>query len=99
MSLVVVILLLAAIGHTVLWVTLVNRSHGLGIRRKWVKLLTTACIAAFAVISLVVLGVLANQFWLRAISAPAITVVVWSYIGFCAAVCVGSVLQRWYWAR
>jgi predicted MPP superfamily phosphohydrolase len=99
MVLVVIVLLLAAIGHTVLWVTLVNRTHGLGIRRKLVKLLTACCIAAFAVISTAMLAVLVNQFWFPLLTAPALTTIAWTYAGMCAAVCVGSILQRWYWTR
>ena len=44
------LLLLAfgAVGHMVLWMALINRCHGLGIRRCWINLMTVACLAALA---------------------------------------------------
>ena len=34
------LLILGAVGHVMLWVALVNRAHGLGIKRRWVDLMT-----------------------------------------------------------
>jgi predicted MPP superfamily phosphohydrolase len=99
MALVVVVLLIAAIGHTVLWVTLVNRSHGFGIPRHWVHALTLACVAAFAVVPLLVAAALVHQLGPQTYAVRASATVAWCYIAVCVAVCIGAVLQRWHWSR
>ena len=52
----IIILILGAIGHLILWVALVNRAHALGIQRRWVHLMTLACIVMFAVMPFVILA-------------------------------------------
>jgi predicted MPP superfamily phosphohydrolase len=37
------ILIAGGLGHAIVWATLVNRVHSLGIQRRWVDLLTTLC--------------------------------------------------------
>jgi predicted MPP superfamily phosphohydrolase len=94
----IIVLLLAAIGHTVLWVALVNRAHALGIKRRWVDLLTLACIAMFGVMPLAVLaafisvsqpdpGLRTTMFYAAAAT----------YVVACAVVCVVAALQRLHW--
>lgn len=48
------LLLVGAVGHTVLWIALTNRTHALGIPRRWVNILTLGCIAMFGIMPLVV---------------------------------------------
>ena len=48
------VLILAAVGHVIFWVALVNRVHALGIQRIWVKLATIGCGVALAAIPLAI---------------------------------------------
>jgi hypothetical protein len=94
----IVILLLAAIGHVILWVALVNRAHALGIRRRWVTLLTLACIVMFAVMPVAVLAafvsVIAPEPTLRTTMFYAAAC---TYLLACAVVCVVATVQRLLW--
>ena len=94
----VVILLLGAVGHVILWVALVNRAHALGIRRRWVSLLTLACIVLFAVIPVAVLAAYISA------RAPEPTLfktvffaAAWTYIIACAVVGIAATVQRMVW--
>src|SRR6185436_1393954 len=51
-----VLLALGAVGHVILWVALVNRVHALGIKRRWVDLLTILCGLCVAGLPVAVLG-------------------------------------------
>jgi uncharacterized protein len=91
-------ILLGAIGHLVLWVALVNRAHALGIRRRWVTLMTLACIVMFAVLPIAILAAL----WIGAAPEPTsratvLYAVAWTYIAACAVVCVVATVQRLQW--
>jgi predicted MPP superfamily phosphohydrolase len=44
------IVIFGCLGHAILWATLVNRVHALGIERRWVDLLTLLCAAALVLI-------------------------------------------------
>jgi predicted MPP superfamily phosphohydrolase len=92
------LLTLGAVGHVVLWVALVNRSHGLGISRRWVNLITLACIFLFAAMPLVVAAAII------AVRQPHPTAAIvmlysaaWIYVLACAAVCIVAGVQRLWW--
>jgi uncharacterized protein len=94
----IVILLLAAIGHLILWVALVNRSHALGIRRRWVTLMTVACIIMFAVMPIAVLAAIVSV--IRPRPTPLTTMLyaaACTYIAACAVVCIVAAFQRLHW--
>ncbi|MGD9636108.1 MAG: metallophosphoesterase [Pirellulales bacterium] len=55
------LLILAVLGHVVFWASIVNRLHGLGIKRHWIDLATIACGTAMGGIPLVI----AHYFWQR----------------------------------
>jgi hypothetical protein len=55
----VILLSLGFVGHVILWASLVNRVHGLAIRRLWIDLATLLCGAAMGVIPLAIGGI----FW------------------------------------
>jgi predicted MPP superfamily phosphohydrolase len=93
-----VVLLLGAIGHLILWVALVNRAHALGIRRRWVSLMTLACIILCVMMPIAILVALVS------INAPEPTLLTTmlyaaarTYIVACAAVCVVATIQRLSW--
>jgi predicted MPP superfamily phosphohydrolase len=92
------ILPLGAIGHLVLWVALVNRAHALGIPRRWVNIMTLACIVMFAVMPVAILAAL----WIAAGPQPTLLTTMfyaaaWTYIIACAVVCVIAGIQRLLW--
>jgi predicted MPP superfamily phosphohydrolase len=99
MVLLLIVFVLAAIGHSVLWVTLVNRSHGLGISRRRVNVLTLFCVAAFALIPLAVASAFQIASTRQTLIASAVGIVAWGYVATCVAICIGSIIQRWYWSR
>jgi len=93
-----IILTLGAIGHVILWVALINRTHGLGIARRWVNLITWACLAMCALMPLVVIlafvGVTAFD------PTPRTTLLyaaARTYILACAVVSVVAAVQRLLW--
>jgi predicted MPP superfamily phosphohydrolase len=94
----ILILVLGAAGHLILWVALVNRAHALGIRRRWVNLMTLSCIIMFAVMPVAILaallGVLTPEPTLRTTvyNAAACT-----YVVACAVVCIVAAIQRLMW--
>ena len=94
-----VILALGAIGHVVLWVALVNRTHALGIQRHWIDLITAICAIMLAVLPLVIAAILAG--FVPADAGPLSSVVsriVWTYLILCAAVLIVATFQRWRWS-
>jgi predicted MPP superfamily phosphohydrolase len=93
------LLIVGAVGHVVLWVALINRAHALGVARRWVNLMTLACLAAMGIAPLGVLAALYYQFeWDTTLTRLAATAA-WTYVLLCAAICVVSILQRWYLSR
>jgi predicted MPP superfamily phosphohydrolase len=84
------ILVLAALGHVIVWVALVNRVHALGIRRIWVKLATLGCGVALAAIPIGIAwdGYRGSMQWSVATC----------YIAICVLVCVISAV-RWCYLR
>jgi predicted MPP superfamily phosphohydrolase len=89
------LLCLAAIGHVIFWVALVNRVHALGIKRFWVKLATVGCGAALVAIPLAVALVFSGD---TSGERDLGSVTAWWYIATCAAVCVCGAIQ-WWWLR
>lgn len=89
----VLLLMVAAVGHCVLWVGIVNRVHGVGWPRPVVDGVTHTCMAVFAVVPIAILGSLWR--WppsgdgLLARGGP----VAW-YLGFALLVAVASSLAR-----
>jgi predicted MPP superfamily phosphohydrolase len=94
------LLAISAIGHVVFWAALVNRTHGLGIDRRWVNLMTAGCGAMLVGVPLVIAAVLwqhaggghvpgGNLAW----------TVAWGYVWLSAAWSVASAAWRWWLAR
>src|SRR5215218_10319074 len=95
-----VILALGALGHIVLWVALVNRTHALGIKRLWVDLITLVCGIMLAALPLLVAAILAGLIPAHAIAPDWIASrFVWTYLTLCAAVFIVALLQRLKWLR
>jgi predicted MPP superfamily phosphohydrolase len=89
------VLAVAAIGHVILWATLVNRLHGMAIERRWMDRATMLSALAMGGLPLVVAG----YFWQQGrVEFPADsgvgTIAAWGYIYLSAAWCVFSVLHR-----
>jgi len=99
MTLVLIALLaLGFLGHTILWVALVNRMHGLGIERRWVDLMTVFCCLWLVGMPLAVgLAILprfvGGELWLPKTASS----FAWAYVGGCAFVCLFATVQRWLW--
>jgi predicted MPP superfamily phosphohydrolase len=89
------ILILGAVGHTILWAGLVNRIHALGIGRAAVKAATATCCALFAAIPLAVAGALLREHALQTTDRSA--ALAWDYLSVCAIICVAAAVQRWLW--
>jgi predicted MPP superfamily phosphohydrolase len=89
---VLTLLILAALGHVILWVAAVNRLHAVRINRRLMHLLTLLCaIALVAVPLLYALDLFGdpNEWVLDSGLA-------WIYAASCAVVCIYSALQWWY---
>jgi uncharacterized protein len=93
--LLIILLTLGAAGHVVLWASVVNRIHGVAIRRLWIDLVTTLSGAAMAAFPLAIAAVLwrvrqpdASSGWQVA------SAVAWCYVVFCALVFMLSALRR-----
>ena len=89
-----VILAFGAIGHVVLWVALVNRTHALGIQRLWVDLITVICGIMLAALPLLIAAILAG--FIPSEAGPLSSVasrIVWTYLTLCAAVLVVAVVS------
>jgi predicted MPP superfamily phosphohydrolase len=94
-----VLLILAAIGHVVLWVALVNRLHAVAIPRIWIHVLTGVCGAALVVIPLVVAHIIYWQWRSLELSSESLTIVAaTSYMLACGVLCVASIV-RWCYLR
>ncbi len=94
----VLLLMLGAIGHMVLWVALINRSHAIGIPRRWINTLTLLFLAAFVFLPLAVAATL----YLHAngdMESSLLAYFAWSYVTLCAGICVLSAVQRLYLAN
>ena len=95
-----VILALGAIGHVVLWVALVNRTHALGIQRRWVDLITVICGIMLAALPLAITAILAGFIPAEADALRSVALrIVWTYLTLCAALLVVAVFQRLNWWR
>jgi predicted MPP superfamily phosphohydrolase len=92
-TVIVALLILAAVGHVIFWVALVNRVHALGIKRFWVKLATVGCGVALVAIPLAIATVLYGNANVAGIAGLVATR--W-YIVACALVCVTGVVQWCY---
>jgi uncharacterized protein len=88
------ILILGALGHVILWVGLVNRVHGLGIARRWVKAFTAVSVALCFGLPVAIgaaIGV-APVGEPNGIGAA----LAWEYLSICAIVCVAAAIVRWH---
>jgi uncharacterized protein len=98
-----VFLVIAAIGHAVLWVGFVNRLHGTAVPRRPKDLLTAICGLGVTLIPLVLAYVAytaerAGSLH-QLLSFPNSTVewVVWGYLAICASVCAAALSsQLWF---
>jgi uncharacterized protein len=92
------LLLIAAIGHTILWVALVNRVHALGIDRRLRNVMTLSCVFLFAAMPFVVGAAFIGMFRPQATAATTLFYSsAWIYILGCAAVCIVATAQRLLW--
>jgi predicted MPP superfamily phosphohydrolase len=93
------LLTLAAIGHVVLWVAIVNRLHAVAIPRMWIHVLTGVCGAALVVIPFAVAHVV---YWewhnLNAVIESAASIATAAYVVTCVLLCIASTL-RWFQLR
>jgi predicted MPP superfamily phosphohydrolase len=93
-----ILLALGAVGHTILWVALVNRVHGLGIDRRLRNVLTLTCVSLFAampfVIGAALIGIMSPQ---PTAAKTLFYASAWVYILGCAAVCIVATVQRLVW--
>ncbi|MFO0787914.1 MAG: metallophosphoesterase [Pirellulales bacterium] len=92
-----ILLALGAVGHMVLWVALINRVHAIGIRRRWVNLMTIAFVAALAFAPLAVAAALYAQRRSPDEAPRVTTIAAWSYVLGCVVVCTIGTLQRLGW--
>src|SRR6188472_3315264 len=93
------ILILGAIGHLILWIALINRSHALGIKRIWVDLLTLLCVAALPLLPIAVLAAIYYQLGPQTAATRFAAMAAWTYLTLCAGFCIISIVQRWYLSR
>ena len=92
----VILLLRGAIGHMVLWVPLINRSHAWV--RHWVNLITLVCLAGLIFLPPLVLWGITSQTGDGKLP-PLAAIIAWCYIDACVVVCIVSAIQRLYWWR
>jgi predicted MPP superfamily phosphohydrolase len=94
-----IFLALAAVGHAVLWVALINRIHGVGIRRVWVDSLTLVFLAAGVSAPLLITWALYNQpagsLRDRLVASPTSEI----YVVLCVLVLVVASVHRWLQSR
>lgn len=93
------ILILGAIGHVILWIALINRVHGFGIKRIWVDLFTLVCVAALPLLPIAVLAAIVYQIGPQTTAGSLAATVAWTYVTLCAGFCIISIAQRWYLSR
>ncbi|HEX5470432.1 MAG TPA: metallophosphoesterase [Lacipirellulaceae bacterium] len=96
----VVLLIVGAAGHTILWVALVNRTHALGIHRHWIDGITNFCGLMFIAVPLLAAAAFSGilvppSAWWANVASKAF----WAYVVICAAICVVAIVQRWSWWR
>lgn len=93
------LLTLGAVGHMVLWVTLINRVHAVGIHRRWVNLMTILFVAILAFAPLTVAAAIFWEWQYPADTIRLTTIAAWSYILGCVVVFVIGTIQRLVWWR
>lgn len=90
-----ILLALAAVGHMVLWVALINRIHAVGIRRLWIDSLTLVFLGAIIIAPLAIAWVVYNQpsddTLAERLAASSATT---AYLWICAAIAVVSTARR-----
>jgi predicted MPP superfamily phosphohydrolase len=92
-----VLFAIAAVGHAVLWVGMVNRLHGLAMNRTLMKTVTALCGIAVAVIPFPVFVTLSHLWNAGAAARESLTpaeIVAWSYVVLCAAVCGAAIVHK-----
>jgi predicted MPP superfamily phosphohydrolase len=93
-----VIVACGAVGHTVLWIALVNRLHAYGMQRRWIDLLTIICAGMCATLPIIVAAAITGIF--PSIPVPLARfayLAAWTYIAVCTAVFIVAILQRLSW--
>jgi predicted MPP superfamily phosphohydrolase len=93
------LLTLAALGHVILWVVLVNRIHALGIKRLLVHALTGVCGVAVTVIPIVVAVVIYPGLLQGVAISELMAAATWTYIVVCAVMCVVAIVKWLYLQR
>jgi uncharacterized protein len=94
-----VLLILAGVGHAILWAAMVNRLHGLGAHRRWIDLATMFCAFMLVAMPIVVAVVLWQESRGRELVGGSATLwLIRGYLGLCALNCLVSVvLQFRHW--
>src|SRR3954469_4161930 len=98
-SIACLILALGAAGHVVLWVALVNRTHALGIQRRWIDLITIICAIMLAALPPLIAAVLAGFIPAEPTPLSIMSRIAWTYLLLSAAVLMVAVFQRLSWYR
>ncbi len=93
----ILLLLLGAIGHMVLWVALINRVHAFGIPRRWVNWLTVFFLAMLCFAPIVVSTALYFRLNIDSTATLVAAGVAWGYITICAGLAIISATQRLMW--
>lgn len=81
------LLALAALGHAIFWVAIVNRLHAIALNRKVMDVLTGLCGLAVALLPPAVA-------WILLYGDVALQNAAWSYIAVCAVMCVLGLAHR-----
>jgi predicted MPP superfamily phosphohydrolase len=92
------ILACGAVGHTVLWIALVNRIHAYGMQRRWIDWLTVVSAAMCAMLPIMLAAAITGIFpSIPASLARVAYIAAWTYLAACTAVLIAAILQRLSW--
>jgi predicted MPP superfamily phosphohydrolase len=94
-----IVLILGAIGHVVLWVALVNRSHAVGVRRRWVDAFTAFCGVMLVSMPLLIGAAFTDNVPFNDQLNYFLWIVSWTYLAVCAALLIIAAGQRLLWSR
>ncbi|HEX4414442.1 MAG TPA: metallophosphoesterase [Lacipirellulaceae bacterium] len=92
------LLILGAIGHTVLWIALINRVHAIAFARRWINALTLLFLALLVFAPLAVAAALYFHYANDSPTSRFFAFFAWGYLALCTGVCLLSAAQRIYLA-
>jgi predicted MPP superfamily phosphohydrolase len=81
---------IAAFGHALLWVALVNRLHGTALGRTWMDVLTGACGIAVVGIPLAIAAILFSNWQ----TPPVLQIIAWAYLAAAALLAAAGGAHR-----